>query len=88
MQQGNTFSSNYSGRDGEYINSISRGGLNGLLLTEAEKHENVTIHFNKRCTSVDIETNTASFKCYETNKEFTVSGDVLFGTDGAGSALT
>lgn len=85
--QGNTFSSNYSGRDNEYINSISRGGLNGLLLTEAEQHENVTIHFNKRCTSVNIDTNTASFKCYETKKEITVTADVLFGTDGAGSAL-
>lgn len=85
--QGNTFSSNYSGRDGEFINSISRGGLNSLLLTEAEQHVNVSIHFNKRCTSVDIETNTAHFKCCETNMEFTVSGDVLFGTDGAGSAL-
>ena len=42
---GNTFASNYSGRKGEYINSISRGDLNGILLTEAEKHENVNIHF-------------------------------------------
>ncbi|MDG1245806.1 MAG: FAD-dependent oxidoreductase, partial [Polaribacter sp.] len=32
---GNTFASNYSGRDGEYINSISRGDLNRILLTEA-----------------------------------------------------
>ena len=29
---GNTFTSNYSGRDGEYINSISREELNKLLL--------------------------------------------------------
>jgi kynurenine 3-monooxygenase len=42
-KEGNTFLSNYSGRDHEYINSISRGELNGLLLTEAEKHKNVTI---------------------------------------------
>ena len=43
--KGNTFSSNYSGREGEYINSISRGDLNGILLSEAEKHENVTTSF-------------------------------------------
>ena len=85
--EGNTFSSNYSGRDGEYINSISRGGLNGLLLDEAEQHENVTLHFNKKCTSVDIEKNTVHFKCYESKEEFSVTGDVVFGTDGAGSAL-
>ena len=85
--EGNTFSSNYSGRDGEYINSISRGGLNGLLLDEAEQHENVTLHFNKKCTGVDIENNTAHFKCYESKEEFSVTGDVVFGTDGAGSSL-
>ena len=39
--QGNTFASNYSGREGEYINSVSRQDLNALLLDEAEKHENV-----------------------------------------------
>ncbi len=84
---GDTFASNYSGRDDEYINSISRGGLNGLLLTEAEKHENVTLHFNKKCISVDIEEAKASFKCYLNKEEFTVNADVIFGADGAGSVL-
>lgn len=85
--EGNTFESNYSGREGEYINSISRGDLNGILLTEAEKHENVTIHFNTRCLSVDIEKKVATFESYQTKEEFTVTADVIFGTDGAGSAL-
>ena len=85
--KGNTFASNYSGREGEYINSISRGDLNGILLTEAEKHENVTIHFNKKCESVDIENTTAYFKDYITKEEFSVNSDVIFGTDGAGSIL-
>ncbi|MBA6156474.1 FAD-dependent monooxygenase [Tenacibaculum sp. S7007] len=85
--EGNTFASNYSGRENEYINSISRGDLNGILLTEAEKHENVTIHFNSKCTSVDIENTIANFKSYETKEEFSVNVDVIFGTDGAGSIL-
>lgn len=85
--EGNTFASNYSGRKGEYINSISRGDLNGILLTEAEKHENVNIHFNKKCTSVDIENTIAYFKDYETKEEFSIDADVIFGTDGAGSVL-
>lgn len=85
--KGNTFASNYSGREGEYINSISRGDLNGILLTEAEKHENVTIHFNKKCSSVDIENTIAHFKDYKTKEEFSVNADVIFGTDGAGSIL-
>ncbi|WP_420572246.1 FAD-dependent oxidoreductase [Kordia sp.] len=85
--EGNTFMSNYSGRDDEYINSISRGDLNALLLTEAEEHEAVDITFNKKCTAIDIEENVASFYCYETKKEFTLSADVIIGTDGAGSIL-
>ncbi len=86
-KEGNTFPSNYSGRNGEYINSISRGELNGLLLSEADLYDNLTIHFNKKCISVDIENNVASFYEYETKTEFEVKGDVIFGTDGAGSSL-
>ncbi len=86
-REGNTFASNYSGRNGEYINSISRGDLNGILLTEAEKHENVTIHFNSKCVSVDIENTKATFENYNTKVEFSVNADVIFGTDGAGSIL-
>jgi kynurenine 3-monooxygenase len=84
---GNTFSSNYSGRENEYINSISRGDLNAILLDEAEKHENVNIHFNSGCKKVDIENKIAHFKSYETNEKFQVKADVIFGTDGAGSSL-
>ncbi len=84
---GNTMMSNYSGRDHEYINSISRGGLNALLLDEAEKHKNVKIHFNKKCESVDFEKTTAFFKDTLSNKEFIEDADTIFATDGAGSAM-
>jgi kynurenine 3-monooxygenase len=86
-KEGNTFLSNYSGRDHEYINSISRGGLNALLLDEAEKHDNVTIHFNKQCQSVDFEKTTALFQDYTTKKTFIEDADCIIATDGAGSAL-
>ncbi|CAL2093376.1 NAD(P)/FAD-dependent oxidoreductase [Tenacibaculum sp. 190524A05c] len=85
--EGNTFNSNYSGREGEYINSISRQDLNSLLLDEAEKLENVKIHFNSKCLSIDIEKTIAHFKSYETQEEFSVDADVIFGADGAGSIL-
>ncbi|CAL2094770.1 NAD(P)/FAD-dependent oxidoreductase [Tenacibaculum sp. 190524A05c] len=85
--EGNTFNSNYSGREGEYINSISRQDLNSLLLDEAEKLENVKIHFNSKCLSIDIEKTIAYFKSYETQEEFSVDADVIFGADGAGSIL-
>ena len=86
-RESNTFLSNYSGRDYEYINSISRGQLNALLLDEAEQHENVSIHFNKKCNAVDFENTTASFQDYMTKEEFIEDADAIIATDGAGSAL-
>lgn len=85
--ESNTFASNYSGRENEYINSISRGDLNGMLLTEADKFDNLTIHFNTICTHVDLDTNTVFFKNHKTKEGFNVNSDVIFGTDGAGSEL-
>jgi len=85
--EGATFLSNYSGRDYEYINSISRGGLNALLLDEAEKYENVSIHFNRKCKSVDFEKTTALFYDYDSKTEFAEDTDVIIATDGAGSIL-
>lgn len=86
-KSGITFISNYSGRDYEYINSISRGDLNALLLDEAEKHKNVNIYFNKKCKSVDFEKTTARFQDYETKDEFVEDADVIIATDGAGSSM-
>ncbi|WP_163514022.1 FAD-dependent oxidoreductase [Gelidibacter japonicus] len=85
--EGNMVMAPYSGREHEYINSISRGLLNGLLLDEAEKHDNVKIHFNRKCKSVDFEKTKALFKDYESNTEFVEDADVIIATDGAGSAL-
>ena len=85
--EGNTILAPYSGREHEYINSISRGQLNALLLDEAEKHKNVSIHFNKQCTSVDFEKTTVLFKDFETKEEFVEDADIIIATDGAGSAM-
>ncbi len=86
-KEGNTFLSPYSGRKNEYINSISRPGLNMLLLDAIDKMPNVTTHFNLGCEEVDLENASASFKNYKTGKLETYSGAILIGTDGAGSAV-
>ncbi|MCK0123578.1 FAD-dependent monooxygenase [Gelidibacter sp. F2691] len=85
--EGNTVLAPYSGREHEFINSISRGDLNALLLDEAEKLQNVNIHFNKKCKSVDFENTTALFEDYKTKENFVEDADVIIATDGAGSAL-
>jgi len=72
----------YSGRKGEYINSISRGGLNIALMNEADKYDNVRFHFNERCVDFDCGTAEAKFSSGKT-----VISDTVIATDGAGSAV-
>jgi len=86
-KEGNTFLSKYSGRDNEYINSISRPGLNILLLNEASKMPNVTLIFNHSCIAVDLEKATATFNNSETDNEIRLTGDILLATDGSGSVV-
>jgi kynurenine 3-monooxygenase len=87
FKDGSTRWSPYSGREGDYINSISRGGLNALLLDKAEQNKNLEIRFNTPCLSVDIEANTATFRDNRNGKTFVQEASVIIGTDGAGSAV-
>ncbi|GAB5524962.1 MAG: NAD(P)/FAD-dependent oxidoreductase [Roseivirga sp.] len=69
------------GKEGQFINSVSRGGLNELLVNEAEA-QGVKIAFEHRCTEVDFDNASASF-----DNGSTIKADFLFGADGAFSAL-
>lgn len=73
------------GKQGQYINSISRSGLNAMLLEEAQKHK-VEFYFNHRCISVDFEKTRASFQPPD-GRIITESFDLLIGADGAFSAV-
>ncbi|MFN3330595.1 MAG: FAD-dependent oxidoreductase, partial [Pyrinomonadaceae bacterium] len=77
----------YSGRKGEYINSISRAGLNCALMDEAEKYANVRIHFNKRCVQFDCKTGEAIIQDVENGETWKIKPDTLFAADGAGSVV-
>jgi kynurenine 3-monooxygenase len=79
--------SNYSGRTGNYINSISRPGLNALLLDEADKFDNVNMHFNQKCLDVDVKGGKAKIYDSNNNTEFLTNGDIIIGTDGSGSIV-
>ncbi|GAB4131838.1 MAG: NAD(P)/FAD-dependent oxidoreductase [Raineya sp.] len=71
----------YGKDEHEYINSISRGGLNEALVSIAERYPNVSYHFNKPCINIDFESNTLHFEA----DSFTA--DLIFATDGAGSVI-
>jgi kynurenine 3-monooxygenase len=77
----------YSGRTGEWINSVSRGGLNILLLNEAEKTGLIDIHFNMECQDIDFDGGKITLTDMSTKTAVVDSADVIFGTDGANSAV-
>ncbi|HLG33285.1 MAG TPA: NAD(P)/FAD-dependent oxidoreductase, partial [Bacteroidia bacterium] len=73
------------GKEGQAIYSVSRGGLNCVLMDLAEKH-GAEFFYNERCTQIDLQTATSHFENAETKKLSEVKAERIFGTDGAFSA--
>jgi kynurenine 3-monooxygenase len=66
------------------INSIGRAALNATVI-EAAQRSNVCVHFNHKCTDVDIESAVAHLE--SANSVVTARGDAVLGVDGAFSAV-
>jgi len=77
----------YGTKPHEVIYSVSRGILNMKLMDLAEQHEGVTIHFNSRCTGMNLETGDIQFIDELTGKQVYSKGQTVIGTDGSASAL-
>lgn len=75
------------GQEGQFINSVSRGGLNELLLTNADQHEQVNIHFSHRCLDIDFEAGKLHLENTETGEATIFEASVILGADGAFSAI-
>lgn len=75
------------GKDGEAIYSVSRGGLNALLMDLAEREEKVNIHFNKKCVDVNLKDASATFEDTRTKEVINIEADHLVGADGIYSAV-
>lgn len=73
------------GSHGEAIYSVSRGELNKKLMDQAEAH-GAQIFFEHRCTRVDVPANTIYLQLGD-GRTVTQTCDLLFGADGAYSAL-
>jgi kynurenine 3-monooxygenase len=84
------------GKEGQYINSVSRGELNKKLMDMAEEH-GAQIFFNHKCDTIDWKHNTITFtegSADSTNqeqqttnhKQVVVPFQLLLGADGAYSA--
>jgi kynurenine 3-monooxygenase len=75
------------GKDGQAIYSVSRGLLNQTLLHCADGYENVSLEFNHRCTDIDLKENVVHFFDEEKKSQTFQKFDLIFGTDGAFSAV-
>src|SRR5215216_256023 len=67
------------------INSIGRAALNTTVIEAAQRNSNVHVHFNHKCTGVDIESAVARLETE--NRVVTARGDAVIGVDGAFSAV-
>ena len=71
------------GKEGQFINSVSRGELNKMLMDLAEAN-GVEIFFSHKCEKIDWKKKEITF---ENNFQFsTLNFQLLFGSDGAYSA--
>lgn len=73
------------GKEGQFINSVSRGELNCRLMDLAEEN-GVQILFNQKCNHIDWNSNTIEFEKINSPQSEKVKADLLFGSDGAFSA--
>jgi kynurenine 3-monooxygenase len=73
------------GKEGQFINSVSRGELNCKLMDLAEQN-GVQIVFNQKCESIDWKKNELILQNSANAQLSTFNFQLLFGSDGAYSA--
>jgi kynurenine 3-monooxygenase len=73
------------GKEGQYINSVSRGELNCRLMDLAEEN-NVEIAFNQKCENINWYKNEIILQDAINLQHSTLNFQLLFGSDGAFSA--
>ncbi|MGV6860523.1 MAG: FAD-dependent oxidoreductase [Putridiphycobacter sp.] len=74
------------GLEGQAIYSVSRGGLNAKMMNIAEEH-GAKIHYNMQCIDADLDEGIVYLKNNITGEKTEHKADVVFGTDGAYSAI-
>ncbi len=75
------------GKEGQAIYSISRGGLNKILMNYAEQVAGVSYKFNQKCMEVDLEKRSIVFADQQNSNMYVKEGDLIFGADGAFSVM-
>src|SRR5437773_828550 len=70
----------------KHINSIGRAALNTTVIEAAQRYPNVRVHFNHRCTDVDL-TEAVCYLETQNGQAIKARGDAVIGVDGAFSAV-
>jgi kynurenine 3-monooxygenase len=102
-KSGNLHFAPYDRDPNKFINSIGRAALNTTVIEAAQRFPNVRVHFNHRCTDVDLDSATAHLLNAETDtngssvvagvspadagNQIIAKGDAVIGVDGAFSAV-
>ncbi|XP_043211081.1 kynurenine 3-monooxygenase-like isoform X1 [Amphibalanus amphitrite] len=73
------------GKAGQCIYSVGRRYLNETMLSEAETHPNVHLHFNHKLLHSDLKTGHMVFE--SNGREVQADADLILGCDGAYSAV-
>lgn len=76
----------YGKNESEVINSVSRADLNICLMNAAEA-EGVEIHFEQRCTGINLKTGQLRLRDEKNGTEHSVKTEVVIGCDGSASAI-
>nr|ABM68367.1 kynurenine 3-monooxygenase [Bombyx mori] len=84
---GSTYIIPYDSRTKQCIYSVGRNYLNGLLLQESEKYENVERFFNHKLIASNLREGFLSFQKTDTKEIVEVNADLIIGADGAFSAV-
>ncbi|MBL4593581.1 MAG: FAD-dependent monooxygenase [Flavobacteriales bacterium] len=74
------------GKEGQAIYSVSRGGVNAKMMDIAEENS-AEIFYNEKCTGADLENGIVYLENTQTGVASEVQADLVFGTDGAFSAI-
>jgi kynurenine 3-monooxygenase len=77
----------YGKDDSEALHSVSRSGLNRLMVEAAARHPTVGMTFDRRCVGLDPEAGIVEFRDGDRRDSIEVAGDAVVGADGAYSAV-
>ena len=75
------------GKEGQAIYSVSRGGVNALMMDIAEKEGKAKIYYDHTCEDVDLNAGKITLKKGDTGELIEDQADLVFACDGAFSAV-